>query len=164
MKEYIINNKIRSMSIRVIEGLDKLGVYSKQEALNLAKDKCLDLVEISKAGDISICKVVDFGKFRFIQEKAENSVPSVKIKEIQFGVGIADNDYRIKVNHAKEFLNNGHKAKFQIKFKGRQMGHPEVGHALVQKILADLSEYAKIENVPKMSGKTVNFQLTPIKK
>lgn len=164
MKNYNINNKIRSINVRIIEGVDKLGLYSKWDAQKLADTCNLDLVEISNAGDISICKIVDYGKFRFQLEKSEKFTPLVKIKEVQFGVGIAENDYNTKLGRLKDFLTEGNKTKIQIKFKGRQMGHPEVGHNLSKKIVADLSEYGKLEHEPKMAGKAINFQLTPIKK
>lgn len=154
--------------MRVIDGASgkQLGVLSTPQAIRLAKDQGLDLVEISPNIDPPVCKIVDYGKYKYIQEKhkkeAHKQHKASKLKEMKFRVGIDPHDYLIKITHAEDFLWDGHKVRIQLQFRGRQMAHQEVGFALVQRIKKDLLSMAHVDMEPKMAGRNINMQLSPL--
>ncbi|MFR1306299.1 translation initiation factor IF-3, partial [Hominenteromicrobium sp.] len=131
-QELQINEEIRDKEIRVI-GADgaQLGIMSARDALNLAAEKNLDLVKIAPQATPPVCKIIDYGKYRFEQAKREKEAKKnqrvVEIKEIRLSLNIDTHDFETKRNHAIRFLNDGNKVKVSIRFRGREMGHPELG-------------------------------------
>jgi translation initiation factor IF-3 len=154
--------------VRVIDGVNnqQLGVLPTGQALRLAKDRGLDLVEISAAADPPVCKIVDYGKYKYEQEKKKKESAKAqkggKLKELKFRVGIDPHDYLIKLSHAEEFLADGNKVRMQLQFKGRQMAHQEIGFQLAKRIRDDLSTMGTLDQDPKMAGRNINMQMTPL--
>ena len=144
----------------------QLGVLSTPQAIRLAKDQGFDLVEISPNVDPPVCKIVDYGKYKYMLEKhkkeAHKQHKASKLKEMKFRVGIDPHDYLIKITHTEDFLWDGHKVRIQLQFRGRQMAHQEVGFQLVQKIKKDLIGMAHVDMEPKLAGRNINMQLSPI--
>lgn len=154
--------------MRVIDGASnkQLGVLSTPQAIRMAKEQGLDLVEISPNVDPPVCKIVDYGKYKYIQEKhkkeAHKQHKASKLKEMKFRIGIDPHDYLIKITHAEDFLADGHKVRVQLQFRGRQMAHQELGHELAKKIKLDLAGVSHTDMEPKQAGRNINMQLSPI--
>jgi translation initiation factor IF-3 len=154
--------------VRVIDGVSgaQIGVLPTGQALRMAKERGLDLVEISAAADPPVCKIVDYGKFKYEQEKKKKEAAKAskggKLKELKFRVGIDPHDYLIKLAHAEDFLGEGNKVRIQLQFKGRQMAHQEIGFELAKRIRDDLSTMGHVDQDPKMAGRNINMQLTPL--
>lgn len=143
-----------------------MGVISRDEALFQARQKGLDLVEVAPDAKPPVCKIIDFKKFRYQEEKkfrAGKKGRRQDIKEIRFTPFIASNDYEMRLNRAKDFLAQGHKLRLTVKFLGRQITHKEFGYDLLKKAVSELSARAKIESEPKLQGKILMLVLTPIK-
>lgn len=153
--------------MRVIDGVSgaQIGVLPTGQAVRMAKDRGLDLVEISAAADPPVCKIVDYGKYKYEQEKkkkeAAKHAKGGKLKELKFRVGIDPHDYLIKIFHAEEFLSHGDKVRVQLQFKGRQMAHQEIGFELAKKIREDLTTMGHVDQEPKMAGRNINMQISP---
>ncbi len=154
--------------VRVIDGISgaQIGVLLTGQALRMAKERGLDLVEISASADPPVCKIVDYGKYKYEQEKRKKEAAKAqkggKLKELKFRVGIDPHDYLIKLAHAEEFLSEGNKVRIQLMFKGRQMAHQEIGFILAKRIREDLSTMATLDQDPKMAGRNINMQMTPL--
>jgi len=135
--------------------------------LRLAEEKELDLVEISPNAKPPVCKIMDYGKYKFEQQKKEKEARKKQrqkmqnIKEIKFRIKIEDHDYQTKVKHIREFIEHGDKVKVWIWFRGRENVHPEIGEKLAQRIIQDLSDIAKVEKQPKKEGRNMLFTLVP---
>lgn len=153
--------------MRVIDGGSgaQIGVLPTGQAIRMAKDRGLDLVEISAAADPPVCKIVDYGKYKYEQEKkkkeAAKHAKGGKLKEMKFRIGIDPHDYLIKIAHAEEFLSHGDKVRVQLQFKGRQMAHQELGFVLAKKIREDLLTMGHVDQEPKMAGRNINMQISP---
>ncbi len=135
-----------------------------QDALRRAQSLGLDLVEVAPTANPPVCKIVDFGKYRYDlskQDKDRKSVSS-KLKEIKFRVNIDPHDYLIKVRHAEEFLDKGNKVKAQLQFRGREMTHKELGYGLMQRLKNDLTSMGQVEMEPKLMGKSISMTLSPL--
>lgn len=135
-----------------------------QDALRRAQSLGLDLVEVAPNANPPVCKIVDFGKFRYDlakQEKDRKSVGS-KLKEIKFRVNIDPHDYLTKVRHAEEFLDKGNKVKVQLQFRGREMSHKELGYGLMERLKGDLTTMGQVEMEPKLMGKSINMTISPL--
>ncbi|MDD2706444.1 MAG: translation initiation factor IF-3 [Verrucomicrobiae bacterium] len=162
-----VNHQIRSPEIRVIgETGDQLGVLPVSEALKMAMSKRLDLVEVSPDARPPVCRIVDFGKYRYEQAKkhrgeAVKHSHSSKLKELKFHVNISEHDYAIKVRHASEFLQKGMRVKVTVNFRGREMAHQEYGQQLMVRALADLNEFGHSDASPRMLGKNLHSILVP---
>lgn len=143
-----------------------MGVMPTGQAIRAAKDRGLDLVEISASADPPVCKIVDYGKFKYEQEKKKKEAAKAqkggKLKELKFRVGIDPHDYMIKIFHAEEFLADGNKVRMQLQFKGRQMAHQEIGFQLAKRIREDLLAMGSLDQEPKMAGRNINMQITPL--
>ncbi len=143
-----------------------MGVMPTGQAIRAAKDRGLDLVEISASADPPVCKIVDYGKFKYEQEKKKKEAAKAqkggKLKELKFRVGIDPHDYLIKIFHAEEFLAEGNKVRMQLQFKGRQMAHQEIGFQLAKRIREDLITMGSLDQDPKMAGRNINMQITPL--
>lgn len=164
-----INDTITSRRVRVV-GADgeALGIISIDEAKQLAYDNDLDLVEISPNADPPVCKVMDYGKFQFEQNKkqqaAKKKQKQIQVKEIKFRPGTEEGDYQVKLKNLTKFLEEGNKTKITLRFRGREMAHKELGMDLLKRIEKDLEELALVEQFPKMEGRQMIMVMGPKKK
>ncbi len=161
-----INREIRAPKVRVIDkDGGQLGVLPLLEALMRAEEAGLDLVEISASADPPVCKIIDFGKYRYQQTKKEReskkSQHQVKVKEIKIKPNTDDHDLQTKLKHAREFIIKGNKVRITCMFRGREMMHTEFGERAVQKFLDDLSDIAAPESPAKMMGRNLSVVLAP---
>ena len=163
------NQEIRVPRVRVI-GSDgeMIGVLTRDEALSMAEDEGLDLVEIQPTADPPVCRIMDFGKFKFEQQKkahaARRKTKQVEIKELKFRPTTEVGDYDIKLRNLKRFLEEGDKVKVTVRFKGREMAHQELGEAMVKRIQRDIVEEAVIESFPRFEGRQMVMMIAPKKK
>jgi translation initiation factor IF-3 len=153
----------------VIDALGhQIGVITRFEALEMARTAELDLVEVSPTADPPVCRIMDFGKFLFEQNKkahaAKRKQKQIQIKEVKFRPGTEEGDYQVKVRNLIRFLQEGDKAKVTMRFRGREMAHQEVGRELLQRVSADLAPYAQIEQNPLMEGRQMVMMFGPKKK
>lgn len=162
-----VNGKIRAREVRVI-GVDgkQLGVISLGEAINLARANGVDLVEIAATATPPVCRLVDFGKFRYEQAKKDKESKkhhhANKIKEIQLSPKIDPHDLGVKLNHAIDFICEDMKVKLVLKFRGREMAHTEYGFQLIEKFLKDIAPYAHPDSTPRLIGRAINVMLSPL--
>ena len=167
--EHQINEEIRDKELRVI-GADgsQLGIMTSSDALALAEEKDLDLVKIAPNAVPPVCKIMDYGKFRFEQLKKEKEAKKnqkvVEIKEIRMSPSIDTNDFNTKVKSAVKFLNDGNRVKVTVRFRGREMAHQDLGAQIMERIRTDLAEEAQIEQNPKLEGRQMIMVLAPKKK
>ncbi len=158
------NDKIRAPEIRVISPEGKqLGILPTEKALSLARQFNLDLVEMSANANPPVCRIMDFGKYIYEEQKKTSHVKSTasKLKEIEFTPRIAENDFITKIRHAEEFLDHGNKVKFRLKFRGREMAHTELGFDLMKRALSEISGMGHADSEPRLMGKQINVMLTP---
>lgn len=145
-----------------------MGIVSGREAKQIAFEAELDLVEISPSADPPVCRVMDYGKYRFELSKklqaAKKKQKLIHIKEVKFRPGTDEGDYQIKLRNLIRFLNDGDKAKITVRFRGRELSHRELGIDLLKRIETDLQEYATVEQFPKMEGKQLSMTLSPKKR
>ena len=161
------NEKIRATQVRVINSDGQnLGTLSTQEAINIAKQKGLDLIEISPKANPPVCKIIDIGKYKYdLQKKANKAKKKQKIvnlKEIKLRPVTDIHDYNFKIKNAQKFLSKGDKVKFTVQFKGREMQHTHLGHKLMQRIINDISALGKIEVRPKFEGRQIIMIVQPL--
>ena len=147
---------------------EQVGILSRDEALAMAQDAGLDLVEIQPNGDPPVCRIMDFGKFKFDAQKkahaAKKKQKQVEIKELKFRPVTDIGDYQIKMRNLRRFLEEGDKVKITIRFRGREMTHQELGRAMVDKISAEIAEEAVIEQYPRMEGRLMVMMIAPKRK
>src|SRR5881398_3391169 len=143
---------------------EQLSVMRLNDALRRAQTLGLDLVEVAPSANPPVCKIIDFGKFRYdISKHTKDKKPaSSKLKEIKFRVNIDEHDYLTKIRHAEEFLDRGNKLRVQLQFRGREMAHQEFGMQLVEKVRDDLSGMSQVEMEPKITGRNITMTLTPL--
>ena len=161
-----INDKIRGVAqVRLIGDNVEQGIYPFQQALKIADDLNLDLVEIAPTATPPVCRVVDYQKFLYAQKKkqkeAKANAKKQEIKEIRFGPQTDDHDYNFKLKHAIEFLKEGNKVKSYVFFRGRSIVFKEQGELLLARFAADLAEYGKPDNVPNLEGKRMILNISP---
>ncbi len=160
-----INEMIRVREVRLIddEGNQK-GIVPTIEALKLAKEKDLDLVEVSPNANPPVCKILDYGKYRFEQEKklrdAKKNQKVLKLKEIRMQPKIGSGDLDTKAKHVQEFLNEGDKVKVTIRFRGRELAHTDLGYDVLQEVLKRLTSAYVVEKAPAMDGKTMSMTIS----
>ena len=163
-----INRKITAEELRLVGDNVQIGVYKLSQALAIANDQNLDLVEISPKAVPPVCKVMDYKKFLYEQKKREKALKSkaakVVVKEIRFGPNTDDHDYNFKKKHAEKFLNEGAKLKAFVFFKGRSIIFKEQGQILLLRLAQDLEKLGKVEQMPKLEGKRMIMFIAPIKK
>jgi translation initiation factor IF-3 len=164
--KYAINEKIRARQVRLVgENIENPGVFPLSDALKLADELELDLVEISPNADPPVCKIVDFQKFLYQQKKKQKEIKAkttkVVVKEIRFGPNTDDHDYNFKLKHAISFLEDGSKVKAFVFFKGRSILYKEQGEILLLRFAQDLEEYGKVEQLPRLEGKRMIMTLSP---
>ncbi len=143
---------------------EQLGVLKLSDALRRAQGLGLDLVEIAPTANPPVCKIIDFGKFRYDISKhtKDKKSASSRLKEIKFRVNIDEHDYLTKIRHGEEFLDRGNKVRVQLQFRGREMAHQEFGMQLVQKVRDDLSGMSQVEMDPKITGRNITMTLAPL--
>jgi translation initiation factor IF-3 len=164
-----MNEDILDPNVRLIDATgENVGVVATEEALRIASEAELDLVEISPNAQPPVCRVMDYGKFKFEQNKkahqAKKKQKQIQVKEIKFRPGTEEGDYKVKLRKLTEFLQDGDKTKITIRYRGREMQHKELGAQLLNRIEADLSEYGDVEQRPKMEGRQLIMVLSPSKK
>ena len=163
-----INERIREKEVRLVGDNVEQGVYSIEEALRIADEQELDLIEISPNAVPPVCRVADYQKFLYQQKKKEKELKAkqakVVVKEIRFGPQTDDHDYDFKLKHAIGFLQEGAKLKAYVFFKGRSILFKEQGEVLLLRFANDLEEYAKVDQLPQLEGKRMIIQLSPKKK
>ncbi len=147
---------------------EQVGILSREDALKMAEDIGLDLVEIQPMADPPVCRIMDFGKFKFEQQKkahaAKRKTKQVEIKELKFRPTTEQGDYDIKMRNLRRFLEEGDKVKVTIRFKGREMAHMELGEAMVKRIQRDIVDDAVIESFPRFEGRQMVMMIAPKKK
>jgi translation initiation factor IF-3 len=162
-----INEQIRISPIRLIddEG-EQVGIVSIEEARERAADKGLDLVEVAPDARPPVCRLMDYGKFKYEAARkareAKKKQHSIQLKEVKFRPGIEDHDYDFKIRHARRFLEEGNKVKLTMMFRGRQLSHPELGLEVLQRVTEDLQDLSKVEMQPLREGRTMTMVLAPL--
>ncbi|WP_413720933.1 translation initiation factor IF-3 [Silicimonas sp. MF1-12-2] len=163
-----INERIRVPEIRLI-GADgeNVGVVSPERGLELAEEAGLDLVEISPNASPPVCKIMDYGKFKYEQQKRESEARKkqkiIEVKEIKFRPNTDVHDYDVKMRNVKRFLEDGDKVKITLRFRGREMAHQNLGRELLERVAADVEGLGKVENMPKMEGRQMVMMIGPAK-
>jgi translation initiation factor IF-3 len=161
-----VNEKIIAPEVRVInQDGEQVGIVSIEEANGIASEASLDLVEISPNAEPPVCRIMDYGKFRFEESKklqtAKKKQKQTQVKEIKFRPGTDIGDYKIKLRKLVEFLGEGDRTKVTLRFRGREMAHQELGLELLQRVKADLEAYGTVEQEPKMEGRLMVMVLAP---
>tara|TARA_Y200000002_G_C22594723_1_gene626799 strand:- start:103 stop:648 length:546 start_codon:yes stop_codon:yes gene_type:complete len=160
------NERIKALDVQVIgsEG-NNLGVMQLKQAIQLARDEGLDLIEISPNANPPVCKIMDMGKYKYDLQKKANLAKKkqkiVSLKEIKLRPGTEIHDYNFKIKNAKKFITKGDKVKFTVKFKGREMQHIELGKNLMNRIIEDTKDIAKVETHPKFEGRQMIMIIQP---
>jgi|TARA_B110000503_G_C7031464_1_gene364188 translation initiation factor IF-3 len=161
-----VNDRIRSSEIRLIgaEG-ENVGVVTPERAMEMAEQAGLDLVEISPNAEPPVCKIMDFGKFKYEQQKREAEARKkqhiIEIKEIKFRPGTDTHDYDVKMRSVLKFLDEGDKVKVTLRFRGREMAHQDLGLELLNRVAADVEEAGKIESMPRLEGRQMVMMIGP---
>ncbi|WP_221066983.1 translation initiation factor IF-3 [Methylomagnum ishizawai] len=168
-KEPRLNDEIMVPSVRLIDSEgNQVGVVSIREAKQMAYEAELDLVEISPGAEPPVCRIMDYGKFRFEQNKklqaAKKKQKQIQVKEVKFRPGTDEGDYQVKLRNLVRFLSDGDKAKVTVRFRGRELSHKDLGMDLLKRIETDLVEHAVVEQFPKMEGKQLSMTLAPKRK
>ena len=161
-----INEEIRDKEIRLIsDSGEQLGIMTAQEALRMAEEQNLDLVKISPNAVPPVCKLMDYGKFRFEQTKREKEARKnqrvVEIKEVRMSPSIDVNDFNVKMRNAQKFLSEGNRCKVTIRFRGREMAHTDIGQDLLVKFAEGCSDVAVMDKAPKLEGRHMSIFLSP---
>ncbi len=168
-KTYRINGEITAQEVRLI-GADneQIGVVPLREAFRLAEEADVDLVEMSPTARPPVCRLMDYGKFRYAQQKkaheAKLKQKVISVKEIKFRPGTDEGDYNIKLRNLVKFLTDGDKCKVTLRFRGREMAHQDIGHRMLERLKQDLEPYGQVEQFPKMEGRQMVMVMAPKKK
>ncbi|MEO3413989.1 translation initiation factor IF-3 [Roseovarius sp. CAU 1744] len=163
-----VNENIRAAEIRLI-GADgeNAGVVSPEQALDMAEEAGLDLVEISPNANPPVAKIMDYGKYKYEQQKRESEARKkqkvIEVKEVKFRPNTDTHDYDVKMRNVTKFLENGDKVKITLRFRGREMAHQELGRDLLERVAEDTKEIGKVENMPKMEGRQMIMVIGPVK-
>ena len=163
-----MNGEISALEVRLVgEEGEQLGIVSLREALAAADDAGLDLVEIAPMAKPPVCKLMDFGKFKYQEQKKAHEArlkqKQVQVKEVKLRPGTDENDYQIKLRNLKRFLDDGDKCKVTLRFRGREMAHQDIGMRQLERIKADLEELGQVEQMPKMEGRQMVMVIAPKK-
>ena len=161
-----INEEILDKEVRLIgDQGEQLGIMSAQEALKIAVERELDLVKIAPGSNPPVCKVMDYGKFRFEQAKKEKEAKKnqrvIEIKEIRMSPGIGENDFNTKLKNGQKFLTDGDRVKVSVRFRGREMAHTEIGEQLLKDFAAKCADIATLDKNPKLEGRNMSMFLSP---
>jgi len=163
---YQINEDITDKEVRMIdEDGSQLGIMSSQEAFKIAVEKELDLVKIAPTSNPPVCKIMDYGKYRFEQAKRDKEARRhqhiVEVKEIRMSPSIGINDFNVKLNHGQKFLKEGDRLKITVRFRGREMAHTDIGEKLLKNFAEQCTEYGTVDKNPKLEGRHMSMFLTP---
>ena len=163
-----LNEEIRDKELRLIgNGGDQLGIMSAEEALRIADEQGLDLVKISPQANPPVCKLMDYGKYRFEQTKREKEARKnqhvVEIKEIRMSPGIDVGDFNVKLKNAQKFLADGDRVKVSVRFRGREMAHTDIGKKLLDRFAEQCAEVANVDKGAKLEGRNMSMFLSPKK-
>ena len=161
-----MNNEINAPQVRVVNADgDMVGVISVEEGVELADDVGLDLVEVSPNADPPVCKILDYGKYKYAEQKKANEArkkqKTIDIKEIKMRPGIDEHDYQVKMRSVRRFLDGGDKVKMTIRFRGREMAHLDLGMKVLDRVREEIDELAKVEQFPKTEGRLMTMVIAP---
>ncbi|KAB2937071.1 MAG: translation initiation factor IF-3 [Rhodocyclaceae bacterium] len=164
-----LNEEINAPEIRLIgENGEQVGIVTAQVALRMAEEAGVDLVEIAPLAKPPVCRIMDYGKFKYAEAKkaheAKLKQKQIQVKEVKFRPGTDEGDYQIKLRNLVRFLQDGDKTKVTLRFRGREMAHQEFGVRLLERVKADLEPYGAVEQFPKMEGRQLVMVLAPMKK
>jgi len=167
-KDMNVNERIRAREVRLIDSTgDQLGVKSKQEALEIASKRELDLVLVAPNAKPPVCRIMDYGKYRFEQQKKEKEARKkqkvISVKEVRFTPGIGDHDFETKLKNARKFLAKGDKVKAAVRFRGRAITHKDLGREVLDRFAEEVKDIATVESKPKMEGRNMFMMLAPAK-
>ncbi|MCY4151605.1 MAG: translation initiation factor IF-3 [Aestuariivita sp.] len=162
-----VNDKIIADEIRLIGARgENIGIVSPQKALDLSEQEELDLVEISPNANPPVCKIMDYGKYKYEQQKRESEArkkqKTIDVKEVKFRPNTDVHDYEVKMRNVARFLENGDKVKVTLRFRGREMAHQDLGQELLERVAADVQLIGKVENMPKMEGRQMIMMIGPL--
>ena len=161
-----MNDEIVAPKVRVVNADgDMVGVISVEEGVELAYDVGLDLVEVSPNADPPVCKILDYGKYKYAEQKKANEArkkqKTIDIKEIKMRPGIDEHDYQVKMRSVRRFLDGGDKVKMTIRFRGREMAHLDLGMKILDRVREEIDELAKVEQFPKTEGRLMTMVIAP---
>jgi translation initiation factor IF-3 len=162
-----VNRQIRISPVRVIapDG-EQVGILPVERALEIAEEQGLDLVEVAPLARPPVCRIMDYGKFRYEEQRqareARKKQHHVQLKEVKMRPGIEDHDFEFKVRHARKFLQEGNKVKLTMMFRGRQMAHPEFGRQVLDRVFGELQDISKVEANPMLEGRSMVMVLAPL--
>lgn len=161
-----VNEQIETEKVRVVNADGEMvGVISKEEGIEIAFEAGLDLVEVSPNADPPVCKVLDYGKYKYEAQKKANEARKkqkvIDVKEIKMRPGIDEHDYQVKMRSVRRFLDEGDKVKMTIRFRGREMAHQELGMKVLDRVREDVDELAKVEQFPKSEGRLMTMVIAP---
>lgn len=163
---YQINDEIRDKEVRVIsDNGEQLGIMSSDEALRIAEERDLDLVKIAPGSNPPVCKIMDYGKYRFEQSKREKEAKknqhTIEVKEIRMSPSIGENDFNTKLKNGQKFLAGGDRLKVTVRFRGREMAHTNIGEQLLRDFAAKCADLANLDKQPKLEGRNMSIFLSP---
>ncbi|HEV2186367.1 MAG TPA: translation initiation factor IF-3 [Stellaceae bacterium] len=161
-----INGEISVTQLRLVdEHGEMVGIVTRNEALDMAADAGLDLVEIAPNADPPVCKILDFGKYKYEEQKKKNEAKKkqkvIEVKEVKFRPSIDDHDYDVKMRSMQKFIGEGDKVKVTMRFRGRELAHQELGMDVLMRVKGDLDEVAKVEQFPRMEGRQMTMVVSP---
>jgi translation initiation factor IF-3 len=167
-EDYRVNDRIEAQEVRLVgEDGEMIGVVRLREALERAREAGLDLVEVSPTAKPPVCKVLDYGKFKYEAQKRANAARKkqrvIEVKEIKMRPGIDDNDYNIKMKKVRTFLEEGDKVKVTMRFRGRELSHQNLAMNILTKVKDEVSDLGKVEQFPKMEGRQMVMVMAPLK-
>ena len=163
-----VNQSIDCDEIRLIGSQgENIGIVSPEKGITLANEEALDLVEISPNANPPVCKIMDYGKYKYEQQKKEAEArkkqKTIDVKEIKFRPNTDVHDYEVKMRSVAKFLDHGDKVKITMRFRGREMAHQELGKDLLERVAEDTSEIGKVDSIPKMEGRQMTMMISPLK-
>ena len=161
-----VNEEINVPRVRLVDARGEMvGVVSRNDALSMAADAGLDLVEVAANADPPVCKILDYGKYKYEEQKKKNEARKkqkvIEVKEIKLRPGIDDHDYDVKMRSMVKFIEEGDKVKVTMRFRGRELAHQELGMDVLMRVKTDLDEIAKVEQFPKMEGRQMTMVMSP---
>ncbi len=161
-----INSQIKNEEVRVLmDDGEQLGVMKTIEAIDLAKNRKMDLVEIAASNNPPVCKIIDYGKFKYQEQKKKNEAKkkqkTIETKELKIRPGTGEHDYQVKIKSAQKFLKEGNRVKFSLRFKGREMEHSNLGIDMLKRIKSDLDQLIRVEMEPKIEGRQAFLVVAP---
>ena len=161
-----INSQIKNEEVRVLmDDGEQLGVMKTIESIDLAKNRKMDLVEIAASNNPPVCKIIDYGKFKYQEQKKKNEAKkkqkTIETKELKIRPGTGEHDYQVKIKSAQKFLKDGNRVKFSLRFKGREMEHSNLGIDMLKRIKSDLDQLIRVEMEPKIEGRQAFLVVAP---